>query len=265
MNHYALPQNLKAALCASILLHLVLSAVLFLCIPRAPKPAESVLWDSINIHFLPVESVKEKGLVIVAAAPSVRDPTPDKPVQSQVAKASLPASAPPIEQQPVATPEPAPAAILPLPLATPELLVTKTTSQPLTPALQAPNQPSSIGSEGVQSAASPSSESSTQSVSVNLRPSGGFINARPRSKFSPEPLYPVAARRRGLEGLVTLRLLVNASGKADRVEIAKSSGFSLLDEAAIAAVKRWDFEPGERAGKPAASQVDIPIRFRLQK
>jgi protein TonB len=50
----------------------------------------------------------------------------------------------------------------------------------------------------------------------------------------------------------------------DRVEIAESSGFDILDEAAVKAVKRWQFVPGTAKGKRIAQWVVVPVRFSLE-
>ena len=91
------------------------------------------------------------------------------------------------------------------------------------------------------------------------------ISARPRYKINPEPPYPVVARRRRQEGVVLLSVRVDAAGRPEAVTIQASSGFSALDEAAVAAVENWEFEPGRLGGEPVASQVEVPIRFELDR
>jgi protein TonB len=90
-------------------------------------------------------------------------------------------------------------------------------------------------------------------------------SARPRYKTNPEPPYPVLARRRRQEGVVLLAVRVDAAGRPETVEIQTSSGFAALDEAAVAAVKTWEFEPGRLGGAPVPSQVEVPIRFQLER
>jgi protein TonB len=46
--------------------------------------------------------------------------------------------------------------------------------------------------------------------------------------------------------------------------VQRSSGFEMLDRAAIAAVRRWVFEPGRRGGNPVAAWVQVPVRFALR-
>jgi protein TonB len=81
---------------------------------------------------------------------------------------------------------------------------------------------------------------------------------------NPPPPYPATARRRGWEGKVLLRVEVSASGNVLNVEIEKSSGYAILDEAAQQAVYRWQFKPALQNGRPVAGQVKVPIHFNLK-
>ena len=81
---------------------------------------------------------------------------------------------------------------------------------------------------------------------------------------NPPPEYPLAARRRGQEGLVLLAVRVNESGSPVEVRVAESSGSSVLDDAALEAVKRWSFVPARRGDLTIAAWVEVPVRFRLR-
>ena len=61
-----------------------------------------------------------------------------------------------------------------------------------------------------------------------------------------------------------LRVEVDTDGHPLSVAVASSSSFPTLDEAAGRAVRRWRFEPAQRAGLPVVAHVDVPIVFRLQ-
>ena len=88
-------------------------------------------------------------------------------------------------------------------------------------------------------------------------------SAKPRYKLNPEPPYPALARRRRQEGVVLLAVQVDAAGRPETVEVQVSSGFASLDEAAVAAVRSWEFEPGRLGGEPVPSRVEVPIEFQL--
>ncbi len=76
----------------------------------------------------------------------------------------------------------------------------------------------------------------------------------------PQPDYPSLAREEGLEGNPKLRIDIDFDGNVTNVYIEKSSGHSILDEAAMEAVKEWKLDPkdGGRLG------VLVTLKFRLR-
>lgn len=80
---------------------------------------------------------------------------------------------------------------------------------------------------------------------------------------NPAPSYPAMSRRLGEEGRVLLNVLVGTDGLAKHVTIAKSSGFTRLDEAALNAVAKWKFVPAKTLGLPVQASVNVPIVFKL--
>jgi protein TonB len=80
---------------------------------------------------------------------------------------------------------------------------------------------------------------------------------------NPVPPYPPAAKRLKLQGTVIVRVFVTPSGKPETVNLQKSSGASILDDAAVDAVKHWLFVPARSGDKPISAWVDVPILFRL--
>lgn len=86
----------------------------------------------------------------------------------------------------------------------------------------------------------------------------------PQVKIEPRPEYPALARKRGQEGTVLVRCRVSTQGIVSGVELERSSGFRLLDEAALKAVSQWTFLPAMEAGKPVESAIVVPVQFRLE-
>jgi protein TonB len=80
---------------------------------------------------------------------------------------------------------------------------------------------------------------------------------------APQPEYPLLAKRMGEHGRVMLRVLVNASGHAERADVTQSSGFARLDQAARIAVLRALFKPVIENGKAIAVLAMVPIIFEL--
>lgn len=80
---------------------------------------------------------------------------------------------------------------------------------------------------------------------------------------NPKPNYPAISRRAGEEGRVLFRVLVNANGEPESVEVSTSSGFERLDSAALEAVKQWRFVPAKRNNQSISAYVTVPISFKL--
>jgi TonB family protein len=77
------------------------------------------------------------------------------------------------------------------------------------------------------------------------------------------PIYPPEAYDRRQQGSVTLRIHVAADGHVTAVDLAESSGYPLLDNAARTAVFVWHYKPGQGAdGNPAPSVVDFIFEFK---
>lgn len=79
----------------------------------------------------------------------------------------------------------------------------------------------------------------------------------------PVPRYPQTSRRQREQGVVVLRVLIDPSGHAARIDVHQSSGFSRLDHAAREAVERAEFKPYVENGLVQAAFVLIPIEFSL--
>jgi protein TonB len=62
-----------------------------------------------------------------------------------------------------------------------------------------------------------------------------------------------------------LKVLVGADGTPQEITVEKSSGSRLLDQAAIAAVKTWVFNPGQKGGKASSGYALVPIDFNLSE
>jgi protein TonB len=91
------------------------------------------------------------------------------------------------------------------------------------------------------------------------------VAAAPRVTRRTQPHYPVSARKAGAEGTTQIAATINSSGQVNSARINQSSGHSTLDSSALAAVRKWRFEPAKNAlGQPIAHQLVIPVTFRIQ-
>ncbi len=92
---------------------------------------------------------------------------------------------------------------------------------------------------------------------------GGFGGAHPDYLRIPQPRYPAIARQNGWQGRTVLRVEIRGDGHVGMVEVLRSSGYAILDDAAVEAVKAGEFMPAQVGGKPVSSSVEVPIRFQL--
>ncbi len=88
--------------------------------------------------------------------------------------------------------------------------------------------------------------------------------ATPLYRTNPSPDYPRLARRRGYQGNVVLEVLVGRNGTVGDLRVSKSSGYPVLDRAALDSVKKWTFVPGMQGNERVKMWVKVPIRFELK-
>jgi periplasmic protein TonB len=98
-----------------------------------------------------------------------------------------------------------------------------------------------------------------------LPPAGPSVRARPLAAECIAPAYPARERRMGVEGVVILLVSIGPGGAVERVEVEESSGSDPLDAAAVAAVRRWRFEPALLEGRPVSDVVLQSVRFRIDQ
>lgn len=86
----------------------------------------------------------------------------------------------------------------------------------------------------------------------------------PQFRVRTEPAYPERARRAGVEGRVTVRLHLSASGEVLTAQIAVSSGSDSLDAAALQAAQASRFTPARVGEGFIPSDATATYRFELK-
>jgi TonB family protein len=76
-----------------------------------------------------------------------------------------------------------------------------------------------------------------------------------------QPVYPEAARKRGVEGWVELAFTVTPAGTVEDVEVRNASPANVFDDSAVRAIRGWRFEPVERNGEKVAQRAMVRLRF----
>jgi protein TonB len=199
--------------------------------PAEPR-VTSAQPEPVTLITLPPMAPPSPPVAQPVAAPQVPKPAPPKPVAKPIAR--------PVAK-PAPTPEPAP--------------------RPVTPALSesaAPPPDDTAATEAAPAARGRPSTESAESAPVAIDLGAAY-------RLNPAPDYPPLALRRGWQGTVRLRVALDPEGHPTHVDLAASSGHPMLDEAALAAVRRWRFSPATRVGKPVAATVEVPIVFKINR
>ena len=160
---------------------------------------------------------------------------------------------------PPARPPPLPAAAVPLPqMHKPQVRVPEPPRFEVLQTVEAVERPASPRPQPPQPSIQPERRAGPE-ASASIEP--------PRYDLAyldnPPPAYPVFAKRAREQGVVMLRVRVDAEGMVQGAEIHRSSGFERLDAAALAAVKRWRFAPARQGGRAVAGVAIVPINFQL--
>ena len=77
-----------------------------------------------------------------------------------------------------------------------------------------------------------------------------------------EPIYPAVARKARIAGTVIIEAVIDQTGVVKDVHVLKPLPFGLT-EAALEAVRQWQFQPGMLDGKPVDVIFNLTVNFRL--
>ncbi len=81
----------------------------------------------------------------------------------------------------------------------------------------------------------------------------------------PRPVYPADLQAAGVEGTVMLQAIVGKDGSVLSLKLIKSAGNQALDDAAVAAVKQWQYQPTLLNGEPVETMTTISVGFQLEQ
>jgi periplasmic protein TonB len=79
-----------------------------------------------------------------------------------------------------------------------------------------------------------------------------------------DPVYPAGSRRDGEQGTGMFKVLVDAKGRPQDVQVLRSTGFPRLDAAALEAIRKWVFSPAMQGGQGVQSWTRVQVAFQLQ-
>lgn len=78
-------------------------------------------------------------------------------------------------------------------------------------------------------------------------------------------VYPASLRNAGIGGVVTLQLQVDVDGSVSTASVGLSSGYPLLDDAALTLAPQMRFRPAMNRDRPVSVLVSIPVEFRVRR
>jgi len=224
-----------------------------------PKEAGliQVLDDSVEVAL--VESTNSYSETVSEAGPAPVVPPPE-PLRPEPPPTPPPAEPPPVQLLP---PEPVSVPEAPIPVPVPEPKPSpKEESLPPSPKELPPTpkpKPPVAGAKAPPSGKPAESIPAKGTTAGTVGDASGKVLGKPLYQVRPQVNYPAESRAAGEQGVVLLRITVNANGRPSAVSVAGSSGFPRLDKAAV--------EGGWRCKVSNAfdgAQFEAPLRFSLQ-
>ncbi|MBW8835782.1 energy transducer TonB [Paraburkholderia sp. SIMBA_055] len=220
-------------LTATALVAAVHVALLAVILTLRHDPVQPALESRVmTAQLLPPAPVAAPAAVQSVAPPP---PTPTPPVHSKP------------KVQPKPTPKPTPAPLREAPAPSPVTVAPPEPAAPAAPA--APPTPAAP--------AAPAIGRQTMEISAPKNVSHLDCNIA-------KPDYPALSRRRGETGTAYVKFVVGLTGKLENIELKKSSGFSRLDDAALAAAHASACKPYLEDGQPIRAAYTQPYNFNLE-
>ncbi len=78
-------------------------------------------------------------------------------------------------------------------------------------------------------------------------------------------VYPAEAEAMGIEGETNITLKISEQGFVDETRIVKTSGYDILDKAALEYAEKLKYDPAMENGKPVSIWMSLVIDFNLKK
>lgn len=89
---------------------------------------------------------------------------------------------------------------------------------------------------------------------------GGDIKPPLKTKNVP-PVYPPVAKQARIEGSVIIEVTIGTDGKVKDTKVVRS--VKILEDAAVTAMRGWEFKPTIVNGQPVQVIMTVPINFSL--
>ncbi len=89
------------------------------------------------------------------------------------------------------------------------------------------------------------------------------VDVIPQALVTEQPFYPYRAKRLLIDGYVTVRFLVDASGDVAKVIITESNPGGFFEQSVKKTLPGWKFIPGKKDGKPVRTWMSKTIEFSM--
>lgn len=89
------------------------------------------------------------------------------------------------------------------------------------------------------------------------------VDVAPKAAQRSAMEYPKKARAAGIEGYVSMNLLISEQGNVEKVKVLESQPQGVFDEVAINGVKNWKFQPARYQGNNVKVWAKQKVRFDL--
>lgn len=88
------------------------------------------------------------------------------------------------------------------------------------------------------------------------------LSEEPKLELQILPVYPEIARKAGITGKVFVEILIDTKGAVEEARVIK--GHPMLNEAALEAVRQWQFSPAKQRERLVKVRMTFPVDFRLK-
>lgn len=280
VNSLAPQQNIKSlslAVIISLLLHGLLLGAIIMLHQERPRPKRVVPVDAICLSTVVPRPAGSGSAPAApqppATAPEARPKPVVKPPEPKPKKIVRPPTPPQPEPDPVPVPPKLamPKPVAPSPTSKPQAQASPPSSSSSARTSAAPGSSGTGRGSGTGqgSGSGPGTGSGSGSGSGQGKGSGsgsilqGYLY-EVRRLLEKHKIYPPAARRRHVEGVVVIRFTIAAGGQVNGSSIAQSSGELLLDQGAQDTLERvGKFPPLPAELERSQLTIAVPISYRL--
>jgi len=203
-------------------------------------------------------------LVLCAAlhtrAPEMLNLEPPRSMSVQLIAAPTPLTPPP----PQAMPKPTPLVTLPpapRPVVKPLPKPVKQSMRPTETPVAAPTPPSAPATTVAAAPPANPAPAMPQTLPADTAPK----TVEHPSCAIPTPVYPVLSNRHGDTGTVLVKIVIDTVGRIETAEVARSSGFPRLDDAAVQAALQSHCRAHLENGQGIRSAALVPFKFTLDQ